>query len=200
MRNIGIMGGTFNPIHFAHLILAENAFEQCHLDEVMFLPARNPVYKSKEEIASDADRLAMVKMAISGNPAFYVSTLELERNGATYTIDTLNELHKKQEANYYFILGGDSLFQIETWKQPKDILRLCHLVAAVRQQDGIAALKEKAEQLRQKYQAQITLLDTPYLDISSSMLRKRISQKQSIRYFLPDSVMFYIKEHQLYQM
>lgn len=199
MKKIGIMGGTFNPIHFAHLILAENALQQCILDEIMFLPSGYPAYKEQNEIAPDVDRLAMVQAAIKGNSSFYVSTLELERKGPTYTIDTIEELHQKNKADYYFILGGDSLFQIEQWKECEKVMKLCHLVAAVRQQDGIFALEKRAEELRKKYGAKITLLNTPYLDISSSMLRKRISLGHSIRYLLPEAVLSYIKEHKLYQ-
>lgn len=200
-NKIGIMGGTFNPIHYAHLVLAENAYEQFQLDKIMFLPSKRPAYKPLKELVSNEHRLAMIQAAISKNPHFYVSDLEFHREGNTYTVDTLRQLTKENKTEqYYFILGGDSLFHLEQWKEPDEILKLCHLIVAIRQEiQNKIVLEKKVKELSKKYKAKIFIMDTPFLDISSSMIRKRLEKKQSIRYFLPEEVLEYIQVHQLYQ-
>ncbi len=119
---IGIMGGTFNPIHFAHLILAESAYEELNLDKILFMPSKKPPHKLNESIESDEHRIQMIQLAIKSNPHFDLSCVELEREGITYTADTLEELNRNYpQDEFYFIIGADSLFQIEDWWHPEQI-------------------------------------------------------------------------------
>lgn len=199
MSKIGIMGGTFNPIHFAHLILAESAYEQFSLDKIIFMPSKNPPHKSHEEIVSDELRSNMIQLAIEGNPHFEFSGLELNREGTTYTYETIEELTKEYPNNeYYFILGADSLFDFEKWRNPVRILELTNIVAAGRDHLSENKMKKQIEYLSEKYNANIYLLKTPNMDISSQMLRKKVKIGETIRYYLPDVVEQYIIEHKLY--
>lgn len=200
MKKIGIMGGTFNPIHIAHLILAERAYEQFGLDEVVFFPSKRPAYKELDEVIEGEYRQKMIELSIQDNPHFSINTMEFERNGNTYTADTLTTLKKEHpDWDCYFILGGDSLFQIEQWRQPDIIFKSAHILAAQRQEHDNDALLEKISELKEKYQADISVLYVPMMDISSKMIRSRLSKNQSVRYLIQGSVLEYIKEHGLYQ-
>lgn len=200
-KKIGIMGGTFNPIHFGHLILAEAAYEQYHLDKVLIMPAKEPSHKTISDTITEEDRVEMVKRAIKGNDHFELSLLEINREGITYTIDTLTELHEEDsEIEYYFIMGADSLFHFNSWKEPEKILKLTNILVANRDLSTFSALNSQIDYLSDKYdEANISLLDTPNLEISSHALRKRVRQNLSIKYYVPKSVEEYIKEHGLYQ-
>ena len=200
-KKIGIMGGTFNPIHFGHLILAEAAYEQYHLDKVLIMPAKEPSHKTISDTITEEDRVEMVKRAIKGNDHFELSLLEINREGITYTIDTLTELHEEDsEIEYYFIMGADSLFHFNSWKEPEKILKLTNILLANRDLSTFSALNSQIDYLSDKYdEANISLLDTPNLEISSHALRKRVRQNLSIKYYVPESVEEYIKEHGLYQ-
>lgn len=196
---VGIMGGTFNPIHTAHLILAQSSLEQLSLDKVLFMPSKKPPHKRNEKIAEDSHRERMVELAIEGNPFFELSRVELERDSTTYTSDTLQELTAKNtDTDFYFIMGSDSLFQMESWWEPEVILRLAHIVAAVRGNETRDELILQANHLQNKYNAIIHILNTPYLDIASHELRNMVYRGQSIRYFVPEAVYEYIRENQLY--
>ncbi len=199
MSKIGIMGGTFNPIHFAHLILAENAYDECKLDKVLFMPSKKPPHKLHESIVKDEHRVQMIDLAIKDNPHFELSSLELEREGITYTADTLAELNIKYPMDeFYFIMGADSLFQIEDWWHPQNIFSLTNIVAAVRDHATRKELDKQVDYLANKYEAKIHLLSTPNMDISSKMLRQNIRLNKSIRYYVPDQVVRYITDHNLY--
>lgn len=200
-KKIGIMGGTFNPIHFGHLILAEAAYEQYHLDKVLIMPAKEPSHKTISDTITEEDRVEMVKRAIKGNDHFELSLLEINREGITYTIDTLTELHEEDsEIEYYFIMGADSLFHFNSWKEPEKILKLTNILVANRDLSTFSALNSQIDYLSDKYdEANISLLDTPNLEISSHALRKRVRQNLSIKYYVPESVEEYIKDHGLYQ-
>lgn len=200
-KKIGIMGGTFNPIHFGHLILAEAAYEQYHLDKVLIMPAKEPSHKTISDTITEEDRVEMVKRAIKGNDHFELSLLEINREGVTYTIDTLTELHEEDsEIEYYFIMGADSLFHFNSWKEPEKILKLTNILVANRDLSTFSALNSQIDYLSDKYDdANISLLDTPNLEISSHALRKRVRQNLSIKYYVPQSVEEYIKEHGLYR-
>lgn len=196
---VGIMGGTFNPIHMAHLILAQSSLEQLGLDKVLFMPSKKPPHKQKEIITEDWHREKMVELAIKDNPSFELSRTELEREGTTYTADTLLELTSQNpEVDYYFIMGADSLFQMETWWEPEVIFRLAHIVAAVRGNETRKELRDQAEYLTSKFDAVIHILNTPYLEIASHDLRTMAGKGSSIRYYVPDAVYDYIRLHQLF--
>jgi nicotinate-nucleotide adenylyltransferase len=198
MNKIGIMGGTFNPIHTAHLILAEEAYEQLGLDKILFMPSKKPPHKLNDEIVSNEHRLNMIHLSIEDNKHFELSTLELEREGITYTSDTLRELTKLScENEYYFIVGGDSLFMIESWWEPEVIFALCHIVVAIRG-EAKEDLRQKITYLSEKYNASIHLLKTPNLEISSHELRLSRNENKSIRYYVPELVNKYILDNGLY--
>lgn len=199
MRKVGIMGGTFNPIHNVHLLLAQAAYEQFQLDEIMFLPSKRPAYKPLSELVDEEHRFHMIKLAICDNPHFSVSDMEFHREGNTYTADTLLELAQKYpETEFYFILGGDSLFELEKWSRPEVVMEKAHIVAAQRDDKGNDRMVLKMKELNVKYNARIELLRIPRMEVSSRMLRERVKEGQSIRYFLPEAVRNYIKEHGFY--
>ncbi|MCD8018329.1 MAG: nicotinate-nucleotide adenylyltransferase [Clostridiales bacterium] len=130
-RKVGIMGGTFNPIHFGHLLLAETAYHQFHLDEILFMPTKNTYYKRMKNLVSEEDRVEMIRLAIRENDHFTFSAEELDREGTTYTVDTLNDLTRKNpDCEYYFILGADSLYHIESWKEPEAIFSMAVILVA----------------------------------------------------------------------
>lgn len=199
MMKLGIMGGTFNPIHFGHLFLAENAYEQIGLDQILFMPSKNPPHKDKPYQVTDQQRVEMIALAIGDNPHFALSTIELERTGYTYTSDTLTLLKQEDpEKEYYFIVGADSLFMMHQWHEPQTIFSLCTVVAAGRDNVEPEQLKQQAEYLRQQYQANILLLDMPTIQIASGEIRQRMKEQRSVRYYLPDSVIEFIKNNKLY--
>lgn len=199
-RRVGLMGGTFDPIHIGHLMLAECAYEQFQLEQVLFLPAGNPPHKDKRKVgATDTQRIDMVRLAIEGNPHFKLDPEEMLREGYTYTKDTLNLLTQQHpDIDYYFIIGADSLMAFDTWYHPEEICRDSILAVAVRDQMGLEKIQAKMHELEARFQARIYLLQTPDIDIASSHLRQMRSQKRSIRYYVTDPVWQYIEEHALY--
>ncbi|MGN0203173.1 MAG: nicotinate-nucleotide adenylyltransferase [Coprococcus sp.] len=198
-KRIGIMGGTFNPVHMVHLILAENAYRTWQLDEIMMLPNGDPPHKTDIKITPAADRLAMLKLAVKDIPYFRISEMEIKRQGYSYSSVTLEELKKSHpDTDYYFIMGADSVFQIETWHDPATVMADCIILAATRDHTPAEKLNAQIDYLKAKYKADIRLLDIPDLELSSSEIRKRISRHQPVRFMIPDAVLEYIEEHQLY--
>ncbi len=199
MKKVGILGGTFNPIHMAHLILAETALEMAGLDEVLFIPTGCSYMKDSDEILPAKERIRMTGMAIEDNPNFALSTIETEREGDSYTCDTILELKKRYpEQEYYLILGADSLFMMEKWKDPETIFKNCTILVAVRGDKKMDAVEEKAAELKEKYGANITLLTMDPVEISSSLVREKIAAGKSVRYMLPEKVREYILKNKLY--
>ena len=199
MKKVGIMGGTFNPVHQGHLILAENAFEQVSLDEVLFMPSKNPPHKSKKEILSQEHRCNMVKLAIRNNPHFNLSMVEIEREGTTYTADTLTLLTKEHpDSQYYFIVGADSLFMMQDWMEPQTVFNHCIILVARRDHMNVDELERQSSYLKETYGARIILLDMPTIDISSNLIRDRLSQNKTVRYYVPEDVITYITKNNLY--
>ena len=197
---VGIMGGTFNPIHNGHLILAEHAREYCRLDEILFMPSGNSYMKDCEQIPDGETRISMTALAIEDNPYFVLSAMEVERKGPTYTCETLAELKKLHpETEYYFIVGTDNLFSIETWWKPEEILACCTLIVAARGAKDESAILKKAADLKEKYNARIILLPERKFDISSTEIREKIKRGESVRYLLPDKVITYIEKNRLYK-
>ena len=199
-RKVGIMGGTFDPIHIGHLILGESAYEQFQLDTVLFMPSGNPPHKRNREGASNSQRIEMVRLAIQGNDHFQLSLEEMHEEGYTYTKETLTRLTAEHpDTDYFFIMGADSLFEFDTWRCPDEIARLCTLIVAVR--DGLSSseLDPRIDELKVRYQADIRKLTSPNLDISSNMIRRWISEGASILYYVPDPVRTYIMENGVYR-
>lgn len=199
MKRIGIMGGTFNPIHSVHLIMAEVAYHQFHLDKILFMPSKNPPHKCQSEIVSDEHRTRMIQLAIEGNNHFEFSDMELKREGITYTSDTLKQLVKEhKEFSYYFIIGGDSLWQLEDWYMPNVIFKHCHILAARRGQSSRKEFHEKILYYENKYNAKISHIEMENIHISSERIRNHIKNKEPYFYYCPDNVSQYIAYHGLY--
>jgi nicotinate-nucleotide adenylyltransferase len=200
-RKIGIMGGTFDPVHIGHLILGEAAYRQYKLDSVVFMPAGNPPHKRhREGRATDEERVEMVRRAIASNPHFELSLREMNADGYSYTYRTLEALNRElPDTDLYFIIGADSLFDFDTWKYPPRIAAACKLVVATRNQISDERLDREIADKKGKYGGTYLKLDTPNLDISSHSLREMIREGESVRYYIPDEVIAYIEEQRLYR-
>lgn len=187
---LGVMGGTFDPIHYGHLVAANEAAAQFNLDRVIFVPTGDPWQKTGNSPA--IHRFEMTKLAIAGNPDFEISDVDLKRDGATYTVDTLQDLkNQHQDAELFFITGADAISQILTWKDVEKIWSLAHFVGVTR--PGHALLVPKSPL------GVVSLLEIPALAISSTDIRARVEVGKPIEYLLPDSVISYIHENNLYQ-
>lgn len=199
-KKIGIMGGTFDPIHVGHLILGEKAHEQLGLDKVWFMPSGNPPHKrNREGRASDEQRVEMVKRAISGNPHFELSLIEMNENGYTYTYRTLETLKQQNpDTDYYFIIGADSLYNFATWKEPARICGACTIVAASRNHIPAHSLDQQMTYLSQQFKGCFIRLDTMNIDVSSQDLRRWLKEGRSLRYYVPDDVIAYIRNNHIY--
>jgi nicotinate-nucleotide adenylyltransferase len=197
----GIFGGTFDPIHCGHLILAEQCREACRLDRVLFVPAGQPPHKSDRQITPGKQRLEMVDLAIAGHASFTASNIELERPGPSYSVDTLEELARQNpDDELFFLIGSDSLTDLPYWYQPQRVASLATLVVATRpgnERPDVEPLRavigpEAVQRLLEH------LVEIPLVEISSSLVRKRVAQGQSIRYLVPRAVECYIEIHTLY--
>jgi nicotinate-nucleotide adenylyltransferase len=185
-------------VHFGHLILAEEAREQLDLDRVCFVPAGDPPHKQGRRLAPAPDRLAMIGLALAGNPAFQISRVDVDRPGPHYTLDMVRILQEQLEGSSLFLLmGSDSLAQLPTWHEPAALAAACRLVALQRPKAPLdwAYLENALPGIRQ----QVTLLDMPELAISSHELQERVRSGRSIRYLVPEPVREYIGVHQLYR-
>lgn len=200
-RKTGIMGGTFDPIHVGHLILGEKAYEQFGLDEVLFMPSGNPPHKRhREGRATLEQRIEMVRLAISGNPHFSLSLADACEEGYSYTKETLTRLKAANpNTEYYFIMGADSLFSFEDWREPDQIAKLAILVTAVRDHVKQTEMENQIAHLRNIFHADIRILSAPNMDISSQMLRGWIKEGKSVRYYIPHHVAEYIYENGIYR-
>lgn len=195
-QRIGILGGTFDPIHYGHLMAAETAREKFSLDRVIFMPTAIPPHK--EHVVTDfRHRYQMVMLAILGNPFFEASCLEYERGGVTYTVDTMRQLRHKYGNNtaLFFITGIDTILDIFGWKEPEELLSLCRFIIAARPGFDLCII---GEILGRYYKSAVIPMEMPQLDISSSDIRKRIREGRSIKYLVPEKVEQYIIQQKLY--
>ncbi|GAA0206333.1 nicotinate-nucleotide adenylyltransferase [Selenomonas dianae] len=198
-RRIGIMGGTFDPIHMGHLITAEMVRSTVPLDEILFIPSARPPHKDGTHAASPEDRLAMTDCAIRENPYFSVSDIELRREGPSYTVDTIAELQKRLNGvELFFITGADAMNDLYRWHEPKRLLSSCQFIVATRQGVPLDELL-LAEKFTAEERAHIQVLPTPHLEISSSAIRARIRAGLSIRHLVPLEVEEYIEDRGLYR-
>lgn len=189
------MGGTFNPIHNGHLLLAEWAMDDQGLDEVWFIPTGCSYLKANQNMPSGKIRYEMVSEAINGHPGMKCLDIEIRRSGNTYTCDTLSELRATYpDYHFYFIFGADCLFSIENWKSPQQIFANCTIIAAIRGSVSSLEMEKQKEYLKEKYDADIKLLSFLQIDISSTLIRERIANGQSVRYLVPDPVIAYIEK------
>ena len=198
-ERIGLLGGTFDPIHLGHLIVAEEARTRLSLDRLLFVPSRQPWRKAGREIAHEADRLAMVRLAVEGNPGFEVSLVDLEREGPSYSVDTVCDVRAtlSPEAELYFILGYDALMDLPHWHAPAELARITRLVTVIR--PGYELDWSPLEQAIPEAREAVTLLETPEIGISSTEVRQRVAAGRSIRYWVPDLVAEYIQQQWLYR-
>ena len=199
LTRLGVMGGTFDPIHHGHLAAAQEAASALHLDRVLFIPVWQPPHKLDEPAASPADRLCMVRLAVADNPLFEVSPIEMDRLGRSYTVHTLQRLVDLYPgADLYFIVGMDSLADLPKWHDPIGILERARIVALHRPGWQTVDLAELTYQLPES-QGRVLLVEMPALDISSTELRERIGAGRPVRYLVPDSVASYVEERGLYR-
>jgi nicotinate-nucleotide adenylyltransferase len=189
---IGILGGTFNPIHLGHLFIAQDALEAARLDRVLFVPAATPPHKPLDGQTRASDRQRMVKLAIAGDPRFALDDRQVRRGGKSYSVDTLTELREQYpHADFYFIIGADSLSELHLWKDAPRLVKLCRFIALTR--PGYVPKPARLPGLRYR------LLDTHPCAISSQEVRQRLRRGQSIRYLVPPAVVRYIQRQKIYQ-
>lgn len=199
MKKMGIMGGTFDPIHNGHIMLGLCAHEEYGLDQVYYMPSGQPPHKQGKRVTEASMRAEMVRLAIEPYPQFVFSDFEIKREGNTYTAQTLallNQYHP--DTQYYFIIGADSLFQILNWYHPEEIFQRAVLLAAARDHTSDSQLNERIAFLREHCGADIRLLHSPNIDVSSEELRRRIGRGQSVEGYLDSRVEAYIHRHRLY--
>lgn len=200
MRRIGILGGTFNPIHYGHLTLGEWARDALELDQVWIIPTGVSYMKDQGEIVSAGDRLQMAELAVCDNAGFQCLDIEIRQKGHTYSYETLERLKAMYpEDELYFIVGADCLFTIETWKNPEQLLQSCILVAAVRENVDLSEMRSKKEDLEKRFHGKVILLPFLKMSLSSTEIRQRIRQGKSVRYLIPEKVLLYIEEKGLYR-
>lgn len=198
MKRIGIMGGTFDPIHMAHLLAAEEAHFRFNLDKVVFVPCGVPAHKKPYEVTPAEHRYAMVLLATIGNPHFEVSRIEIDRQGPSYAIDTVRAFRRLygDDAALFFITGADAVLEILTWRDADKLMELCRFIAVTRPGYDLSKL---GEVLGERYTSAIDVLPIPEMDISSTQIRQRVRNGEPIRYMVPDAVYDYIMRHGLYR-
>lgn len=197
IKKIGIIGGTFDPVHYGHLLAADQACQEFGLSEVIFIPSGTPPHKTSIMTKAE-DRWMMAVLATNDCPYFSVSRIEIDRPGNSYTTDTLRALREERscfDAEFYFIVGLDALLLIETWKEPEELLNLCALVAVSRPGYSFESLKK----LPEKYRKVIRTLEIPHLDISSTEIRERIINGEGAKFLTPPAVEYYVEKHSLYK-
>jgi nicotinate-nucleotide adenylyltransferase len=196
MRNkkmLGVLGGTFDPIHMGHLVLAEQVREKFQLERVIFIPCASPPHKTEQELSSTRDRFEMTKLALEGNPYFFVSDIELKREGLSYTVETLRELKGLyKDSEVYFLTGSDVLNEITTWKDPEEIYKLAKIVIAVR--PGFDKFDPENH-----FAKKSIIVDITGMDISSTQIREKVRNGESIKYLVPSKVEEYIRKRNLYK-
>ena len=203
MRRVGVIGGTFDPVHYGHLVIAEEVYAALDLAEMVFVPAGHPPHKPDNLVATAQHRLAMLELAIASNPHFSISRVDLERPGPSYTVETLRLLRQQwgERTAIYFLIGWDSLEDLLTWRDPAGILaQLAYLVAVRRpgyQEDSgyLDSLEARLSGIKQR----LLVVSAPQLEISSTDLRARVAQGQPVKYQLPENVEQYIEQFRLYQ-
>lgn len=199
-KRYGIMGGTFDPIHTGHLVVAEEVRKEFNLDKVIFMPTGDPPHKNAKKVSKGYSRYEMTLLATITNPYFEISRLELDRQGITYTIDTMIELKERygDSVELFFITGADSLLELHKWKDSEKILEICKIVAATRPGYDLDHMKGRLKELNELHKDQINTITTPGLQISSTDIRRRVKNNMSIKYLLPESVEIYINKYKLY--
>jgi nicotinate-nucleotide adenylyltransferase len=193
-KRLGVMGGTFDPIHYGHLVTAEEALHQFELDEVMFVPTGRPWMKEHEVVSPAEDRYLMTVIATASNPRFSVSRVEVDREGPTYTIDTLRAIKEDSGADLFFITGADAVLEIFQWKDRQKLFQMAHFIAATRPGYDVSELEEHGAT-----SDGFTVMSIPALAISSTDIRGRVARGRPIRYLVPEGVVSYVGKAGLYR-
>lgn len=197
-KKIGIMGGTFDPIHFGHLVIANEVLDKYNMDKIIFIPAGNPPHK-KVARATSWHRYLMTNIATLSNEKFVVSDIEIKTSGKSYTINTVRQLLIEYEnTEFYFITGIDAIIDLPNWYETEMLLKLCKFIAVSRPGYSTSEIEEKLSKIKNKYDGQIELLQVPMLQISSTNIRERIKIGRSVKYLLPETVEDYIVKNNLY--
>ncbi len=203
MRRVGVIGGTFDPVHYGHLVIAEEVYAALDLAEMVFVPAGHPPHKPDSLVAEARHRLAMLELAIAHNPHFSISRVDLERPGPSYTVETLRLLHQQwgEQTAIYFLIGWDSLEDLLTWHDPAGILQQLSYLVAVRRPgyNEESGYRDSLEARLPGIKQRLLVVSAPQLEISSTDLRTRIAEGRPIKYQLPESVEQYIEQYRLYQ-
>ena len=197
---VGVMGGTFDPVHLGHMLIAEEARLELDLERIIFIPAGQPWLRADERLSPAADRLRMVELAVASNPYFYACSSEVDRDGTTYTVDTLEEMVDRfdEDTRIFFIVGADALAEFHRWKEPGRVLELCEL--AVVSRPGYGDFDRKDWEARfPGGTSKVNVLRSPQIGFSGSDIRSRTARGESLRYMVPEPVAEYIREHHLYQ-
>lgn len=199
MQRIGVIGGTFDPIHYGHLAAAEEARVRVNLEKVLFVVALLPPHKLDEDVTPVEHRLAMVRLGIASNPHFEISLVDVDRPGPSFTVDTISMLQEQwgPDTELFFVMGLDSLVEVPTWHQPERLIRLCHLVAVSRPRFEVDMRQLEAS--APGISSRVEIIDMPEVDISSSDLQRRVKEGLPIKYQVPEEVERYIIEHRLYE-
>lgn len=198
MKKIGIMGGTFDPVHMGHLFVANEVLNIYGLDEIIFIPAGNPPHK-RGTAACSYDRYIMTQLATLSNDRFTVSDIEIKKEEKSYTLKTMLEFKQiYPKAEFYFITGTDAVIDLPSWHNPGELLKICRFIAVLRPGNSLEDAKTKIEEINRKYNGHIELYQAPMLQISSTDIRSRFKNGMSARYLLPESVEQYILKHRLY--
>ena len=198
MIKVGIMGGTFDPIHIGHLILAMEAINYRNLDEVWFIPTGNPNFKQDKNVTDKQKRFEMVKIATRDNKKFNVCDYEINKYGVTYSWETMKYLRENYDYDFYFIMGEDSLISVETWENAEDFLKNTKILACIRRQEEMSKLDVKIDDLKSKGYF-VEKIPTSFIDISSTKIREKVQTNQDFRYFVPNQVFEYIVRNKLYE-
>jgi nicotinate-nucleotide adenylyltransferase len=193
-RRLGVMGGTFDPIHYGHLVTAEEALDQFELEGVLFVPTGQPWMKEHEVVSPAEDRYLMTVIATASNPLFSVSRVEVDRDGPTYSVQTLRVLKADLDADLFFITGADAILEILQWKEPEDLFELAHLIAATRPGYDMAGFE-----IPEPRADAVSIMNVPALAISSTDIRARVASGRPIRYLVPEGVKSYIEKAGLYR-
>jgi nicotinate-nucleotide adenylyltransferase len=193
LPRVGVFGGSFDPVHLGHLIMAGEALDRLRLDHVVFVPASHPAHKRSRALAGIRHRLAMLRLATRGNPRFRVSAIEAERGGVSFTADTLEAIARDRDVSLYFILGQDNLVEFHTWRDPDRIARLARLVVVPRQTGA-----RSVSALPAAWRRRVVTLEAPWIGISSTEIRRRVRAGRTVRYWVPDRVLTYMERHALY--
>jgi len=190
-KRIGVFGGSFDPIHIGHLAIAQEALWQCELSEVLFVVTAHPPHK-KEPAAPVEDRLRMVELAIEGEPAFRASRMEIDRGGASYTLDTLTQLRRENpDTSLFLIVGADSAIDFSSWKEPDAVIEMANVAIAPRPGFDLSKMEPRL-------QGKAQVFHSPTLELSSTMIRERLRERRPIRFLVPEAVERYIRERGLY--